>query len=102
MIAANAPVKRPNPPSIIFSKNTEPIYFERIKEEVEECNLLAIEIYPERSEESPKTDALGLVREAKSRIDYYDEVWVVFDKNGYTKHKEAFAEANEEISGSAY
>ena len=31
-------------------KNTEPIYFERIKEEVEECNFLAITIYPDESE----------------------------------------------------
>jgi hypothetical protein len=80
-------------------RNTEPIYFERIKEDVEEANLLSIEIYPDRKNESPKTDALGLVREAKSRLEYFDEVWVVFDKNGYTKHKEAFDEAKEKING---
>lgn len=80
-------------------KNTEPIYFERIKEEVEDCNLLSVEVYPDRNEENPKTDALGLIREAKSRLEYFDEVWVVFDKNGYSKHKEAFDEAKEEING---
>jgi RloB-like protein len=80
-------------------KNTEPIYFERIKEEVEECNLLEITIYPDTNEERPKTDALGLIREARSRIEDFDEVWAVFDKNGYTKHKEAFDEANKKING---
>ena len=79
--------------------NTEPIYFERIKEEVEEYNFLSIEVYPSQEEEKPKTDALGLIREAKSRLIYFDEVWAVFDKNGYTKHQEAFDEADEQING---
>jgi RloB-like protein len=93
---------RPQVTSIFIAcegKNTEPIYFERIKEEVEECNLLEITIYPDKNEEEPKTDALGLIREARNRIDDFDEVWAVFDKNGYTKHKEAFDEANKTING---
>ena len=79
--------------------NTEPIYFERIKEKVEDSNLLAITIYPDQSEENPKTHALGLVEVARNRIDDFDEVWAVFDKNGYTKHEEAFALANRKING---
>jgi hypothetical protein len=93
---------RPQITSIFIAcegKNTEPIYFERIKEEVEECNLLEITIYPDKNEDDPKTDALGLIREAKSRLSSFDEVWAVFDKNGYTKHKEVFNETNEEING---
>ncbi|MEZ0542648.1 RloB family protein [Fibrella arboris] len=80
-------------------RNTEPIYFERIKEQVEEDGILAITIYPDREEENPKTDAIGLIKEAQSRLDDFDEVWAVFDKDGYTKHKEAFEEANKIING---
>lgn len=42
---------------------------------------------------------LGLVLEARSRMDDFDEVWVVFDRNGYTKHKEAFELAAEPVNG---
>src|SRR5919199_1185865 len=80
-------------------KNTEPIYFERINEEIEENGQFAVTIYPDRNEENPKTDALGLIKEAQSRIDDYDEVWAVFDKDGYTKHKEAFELADQVING---
>jgi hypothetical protein len=72
-------------------RNTEPLYFESIAEQVEDEGNLAITIYPERNNDNPKTDALGLIREAQSRGDEFDELWVVFDKNGYTKHSEAFA-----------
>ena len=78
--------------------NSEPNYFKRIREEVEETNSLAITVYPERDEENPQTVALGLVREAQSRINDFDEVWVVFDKNGYTKHEEAFELAGKVIN----
>ena len=72
-------------------RNTEPLYFESIAEQVEDESNLVITIYPDRNNDSPKTDALGLIREAQSRGDEFDELWVVFDKNGYTKHAEAFA-----------
>lgn len=97
--------KRPKRPPIttIFiaceGRNTEPNYFERISEEVEEDNLLSITVYPDRNEENPKTDALGLIREAQSRLGEFDEVWAVFDKNGYTKHEEAFQLAAKLIDG---
>ena len=72
-------------------RNTEPLYFESIAEQIEDEGNLVITIYPDRNNDSPKTDALGLIREAQSRGDEFDELWVVFDKNGYTKHAEAFA-----------
>jgi hypothetical protein len=72
-------------------RNTEPLYFESIAEEIEDEGNLVVTIYPERSHQNPKTEALGLIREAQSRGDEFDELWVVFDKNGYTKHSEAFA-----------
>ncbi|TXG34857.1 RloB family protein [Seonamhaeicola maritimus] len=80
-------------------KNTEPIYFERIKEEVEDNNEYAITIYPDRSDDSHKSDPIGLICEAQKNINNYDEVWAVFDKDGYTKHKEAVELAEKEIKG---
>ena len=95
--------KKRVPPTSIFiaceGKNTEPIYFEKIKEIVEEDFNLAITIYPDKNDKIHSCHALGLVEEARSRIDEFDEVWVVFDKNGYTKHKEAFDLANQQIYG---
>lgn len=73
--------------------NTEPLYFENIKEIEEEDDdyPFSITIYPDREcDENPKTDALGLVNVAIESKNEFDEVWVVFDKDGYTKHKEAF------------
>jgi hypothetical protein len=75
-------------------RNTEPAYFQRIKEHVEESGEFALTIYPDDTEPNPKTDALGLIEEAKRRSDEFDEVWVVFDKDGYTKHADAFTEAH--------
>ena len=74
-------------------KNTEPLYFENIKEieEDRENYPFSITIYPDREcDVNPKTDALGLVNVAIDAKKQYNEVWVVFDKDGYTKHKEAF------------
>jgi hypothetical protein len=36
---------------------------------------------------------VNLVKEAKKEIKNYDEVWAVFDKDGYTKHEKAFDDA---------
>ncbi|PWV48850.1 RloB family protein [Chitinophaga sp. S165] len=92
--------KKRVPPTSIFiaceGKNTEPIYFERIKEMVEEDFNLAITIYPDKNDKMHSSHALGLVKEAQSRIDDFDEVWVVFDRN---KHKEAFELANQPVHG---
>lgn len=73
--------------------NTEPLYFEKLKEVMEDDDYypFAITIYPDREfDENPKTDAVGLVNVAMERREEFDEVWVVFDKDGYTKHKEVF------------
>ena len=79
--------------------NTERIYFERIAQENDVFEKYAITVYPSEEDqikaskkegESIKTDAVNLVKLAKREIKNYDEVWVVFDKDGYTKHEEAF------------
>lgn len=87
--------KRFSPKSIFIAcegKNTEPLYFEKIKE-IKECDDFypySLTIYPDRNDDKPKSDAIGLIKEAIERKNEFDELWVVFDKDGYTKHKEAF------------
>ena len=68
----------------------------------------AITVYPSEEErdkgldnqgESIKTDAKNLVKIASEARDDYDEVWAVFDKDGYTKHQEAFENAQKPERG---
>lgn len=82
--------------------NTERIYFEEIAQQDEVFEKYAIKVYPSEEDqikaakkvgESIKTDAVNLVKLAKQEINNYDEVWAVFDKDGYTKHEQAFVEA---------
>ncbi len=82
--------------------NTEPNYFKEIAEKPEVFKGFAITIYPSEEEknkgldnqgESIKTDAKNLVKIARDAREDYDEVWAVFDKDGYTKHEEAFENA---------
>lgn len=82
--------------------NTEPIYFEKIAEQPDVFEKYAITVYPSEEDqikastkggESIKTDAVNLVKLAKDEIKNYDEVWAVFDKDGYTKHEKAFSDA---------
>lgn len=94
--------KKRTPPKSIFigceGSNTEPIYFGKIKEIMEDDDAYpyAITIYPNKEyDENPKTDAIGLVKVAIERKKDFDELWVVFDKDGYTKHNEAFELAKE-------
>jgi hypothetical protein len=94
--------KRQSPITVFIAcegRNSEYLYFERIKETIEDDNFFAVTVYPDKNEISPKTDVIGLINEAMSRIDEFDEVWVVYDKNGYTKHAEAIALANIPING---
>jgi len=81
--------------------NTEPIYFKEIAEQEDVVKEYRVTVYPSEEDqikaskkegESIKTDALNLVKIAKREreINDYSEVWVVFDKDGYTKHTEAF------------
>ncbi|MEZ2279831.1 MAG: RloB family protein [Microcoleus sp.] len=82
--------------------NTERIYFEEIAQQNDVFEKYAIKVYPSEEDqikaskkegESIKTDAVNLVKLAKQEIKNYDEVWAVFDKDGYTRHEEAFFDA---------
>ena len=76
-------------------KKTEPYYFNGLKSDVRnrsKLSALRVEIY-----DSGKNTAKELVLEAEelkkiaeSENNPYDDVWVVFDKDGYTKHPESF------------
>ena len=82
--------------------NTERIYFEEIAQQKDVFDKYAITVYPSEEEQKKSktggltiyTDAVNLVKLAQKEIDNYDEVWAVFDKNGYTKHQEVFSTAN--------
>jgi len=94
--------KKRTPPLSVFiaceGSNTEPLYFEKLNEimEDEDNYPFAITVYPDKElDKNPKTDAIGLVNVAIERKEDFDELWVVFDKDGYTKHKEAFWLAKE-------
>lgn len=95
--------KKRTPPLSVFiaceGSNTEPLYFEKLNEimEDDEDYPYAITVYPDKEvDDNPKTDAIGLINVAIERKQDFDELWVVFDKDGYTMHKKAFelAEAN--------
>jgi hypothetical protein len=82
--------------------NTERIYFEEIGQQDDVYEKYHIKVYPSKKHqenaskkegESIKTDAVNLVKLAKEEINNYDEVWAVFDKDGYTKHEKAFSDA---------
>ena len=82
--------------------NTERIYLEAIAKQKDVFERFEIEIYPSKTQqikalnkegESIKTDAINLVKIAREYGSDCDEVWAVFDKDGYTKHEKAFENA---------
>ena len=79
--------------------HTERIYFEAIGEETAVAEDFAVTVYPDETTEDPTTHALGLVQLAQSKIEEFDEVLAVFDKDGYTQHAQTFAAANTPIKG---
>ena len=70
-------------------RNTEPIYFAGLIEDIrQQTKDYSYEVV---IHDTPKNDPIGLINEAKSLVEDApkDEVWAVFDKDGYTKHTEA-------------
>ncbi|MDC2175217.1 RloB family protein [Bacteroides thetaiotaomicron] len=86
--------KRTLPKAIFIAcegRSTEKNYFQMIGELFGDELNYALTIYPDENEAKPKSDPLGLINEAISRKDEgFDELWAVFDKDGYTKHEDAF------------
>jgi hypothetical protein len=82
-------------PKAIFiaceGRSTEKNYFQMIGELFGNELNYALTVYPDENEAKPKSDPLGLINEAISRKDEgFDELWAVFDKDGYTKHEDTF------------
>ncbi len=72
---------------------TEPLYFESIGEQIAGENWA----FDVKVLETDKTTAVELIEFAQSFISENDpdaQIWAVFDKDGYTKHQEAFKEAS--------
>jgi len=83
------------PSLVIFCEgDTEEKYFSQWKEESENNDYtFSVQLI-----ESNKNDALGLIEEAREIMKDYDydqdKFFIVYDKNGYEKHKEAIVEAS--------
>jgi len=83
-------------------RETEPLYFNGIKTEKRKDNPLSalrIVVYDTRINTGKELVLLAkeLKEEAKREKNEYDAIWVVIDRDGYTKHPQAFnqARANE-------
>jgi len=93
--------RQPNKRILILceGEKTEPYYFQGLKSDKYTRNKLSalrIEI-----SDTKKNTAKELVIEAKQfkknaerEKNPYDNIWVVFDKDGYSKHPQAFDQAN--------
>lgn len=90
-------------------ENTEPNYFGRIVESIDEERRIRVTVYPkpkfvakndEDKNDRRRSDPIGLVEEARRQLsEGFDEAWAVFDKDGHTGHAEAFQNADKEIDG---
>jgi RloB-like protein len=77
---------------------TEPNYFNSIKSDKSKSNRLSgLKIVIHRTKKNTAKElvdeAIKLLHEAKKEKNPYNEIWVVFDKDGYTKHPESFDRA---------
>jgi hypothetical protein len=68
---------------------TEQAYFSRISEILGDDAewRFSVHVDVREIEEGSKTDAVGMVKEAKENINNYDEVWVVFDRDRDSRNK---------------
>ncbi len=80
-------------------ERTEPIYFKAIKADKMKVNKLSglrIELHKTKKNTAKELveEAISLKHEAIRERNAYNEVWVVVDRDNYTKHHEAFTRAN--------
>jgi hypothetical protein len=92
--------RKPNKRILILceGKETEPNYFKGLKhDQLNQRKLAAlrIEIYDSRKNTGKEliAEAKHLKKEAKEEKNPYDDVWVVIDRDGYTKHPQTFDQA---------
>ncbi|MGE4539287.1 MAG: RloB family protein [Desulfovibrio sp.] len=88
--------RKPKPRILILceGEKTEPLYFKALKGDPAYKNLSSIDIIV--SDTKPNTAkelvnlAIKLKKEASKQDNPLFEIWVIIDKDGYTKHAEAF------------
>ena len=78
---------------------TEPNYFKGLKRDKAQRNRLAalrIEVYDSNKSTGRElvVEAKHLRKIAKHEKNPYDDIWVVIDKDGYTKHPQTFDQAS--------
>ena len=89
-------------PTTVFisceGSKSERYYFEAIHEAIQDAEQFELRVYPNDTDEQPKSDPLGLIQVARrhNNAQQYDELWAVYDKDGYTKHAEAVKSAQAE------
>lgn len=73
-------------------KKTEPKYFKAIREK---HRLTSVTVYDSQKTTAKELvgEAVTLMKEAKKDRNEYDEVWVVVDRDDYTKHPQSFDKA---------
>lgn len=76
-------------------ENTEPVYLGAMAEKTENTTGYAFHVVVHHTS---KNHPLGLIEEARKLLKKNDgdEAWAVFDKDGYTKHHDAFRLAQSE------
>jgi len=77
---------------------TEPSYFKSIRADKMLSNQLSglrIHVHDTKKNTAKElvAEAIQLMKEAKREQNPYDEIWVVVDRDGYTKHPESFDRA---------
>lgn len=84
----------PTPTTLFIScegTSSERYYFEAIREEIQDEEQFELRIYPNDNAPNPKTTPVEMIEIARAYNagQQYDELWAVYDKNGYAKHQEA-------------
>ena len=77
---------------------TEPNYFKGLRVDPSHAKSLSgvqVVVHPTKKNSAKElvAEAISLMKEAKQERNAYDEVWVVVDRDGYTKHPESFDRA---------
>ena len=85
---------------ILAEGSTEIIYFRAIKKNFQLRNKLsAARIAPFDSEKNTGKELVDVAKDLKkeglSEKNPYEHIWIVIDKDGYTKHPETFNKAND-------
>ena len=99
----NRRVERPRPINeriliLCEGRKTEPNYFKGIRQDkMHSRKLAALQIVVQDTMKNTAkelvAEAIALIKEAKQERNPYDSVWIIVDKDGYTKHPESFDRA---------